>query len=463
MTTMLPMSITVPTKGQSPSASGLDLLFAAASQHSKASAQAVSDCASTVTSFSSIVDVAAAADSPKPIVVAKKEVQPLHHHDQPPLVLCARTKMFFPEVLMNILGSPLFASIITWSPDGKSFIINSRKDFKEKVLPVYFNSNFDSFLRKLKRWGFVKDKSRRQGGPTLEFSHKHFRRDDRSLCLRMRCNSGPVGDSAPAPLMAEDVVCDAAAPEAEAEAQQHQKVVRPSSSFSSLPTVDDDILMRQKKDALVDQLLNQQASQERLLEEINRSSARLDPPTYDQEVRMAEQRVQLMNQRQRLLKKQVLVAAKKAQLASKLADYMAAPHSHPQQTIQDTQRDYLRLSQLQRLGHVLDANTCSSSRDLLNGSSIRTQHSREALRMAILAQRQERSSFGPSYMRSQSNGSLSSVPSSYHGETHAVPPTPMQMQMQPHQRRYISRPDHNMCHEANIRQNFFSSGFTGMK
>jgi arsenate reductase-like glutaredoxin family protein len=461
MTTMLPMpmpmSITVPTKGQSPSASGLDLLFAAASQHSKASAQAVSDCASTVTSFSSIVDVAAAADSPKPIVVAKKEVQPLHHHDQPPLVLCARTKMFFPEVLMNILGSPLFASIITWSPDGKSFIINSRKDFKEKVLPVYFNSNFDSFLRKLKRWGFVKDKSRRQGGPTLVFSHKHFRRDDRSLCLRMRCNSGPVGDSAPAPLMAEDVVCDAAAPEAEAEAQQHQKVVRPSSSFSSLPTVDDDILMRQKKDALVDQLLNQQASQERLLEEINRSSARLDPPTYDQEVRMAEQRVQLMNQRQRLLKKQVLVAAKKAQLASKLADYMAAPHCHPQQTIQDTQRDYLRLSQLQRLGHVLDANTCSSSRDLLNGSSIRTQHSREALRMAILAQRQERSSFGPSYMRSQSNGSLSSVPSSYHEETHAVPPT------QPHQRRDISRPDHNMCHEANIRQNFFSSGFTGMK
>ena len=449
------MSITVPTKGsQSPSASGLDLLFAAASQHSKGSAHAaVSDCASTVTSFSSIVDVAAAAaDSPKPVVVAKKEVQPLHHHDQPPLVLCARTKMFFPEVLMNILGSPLFASIITWSPDGKSFIINSRKDFKEKVLPVYFNSNFDSFLRKLKRWGFVKDKSRRQGGPTLEFSHKHFRRDDRSLCLRMRCNSGPVGDSAPAPLMAEDVVCDAAAPEAEVQ-QQHQKVVRPSSSFSSLPRGDDEILMRQKKDALVDQLLNQQASQERLLEEINRSAR-----TYEEEVRMSEQRVQLMNQRQRLLKKQVLVAAKKAQLASKLAEYMAAPHSHPQQTIQDTQRDYLRLSQLQRLGHVLDANTCSG--DLLNhcGSSIRTQHSREALRMAILAQRRERSSYGPSYLHSsQSNGSLSSMPLSYH----AVPPTPMQMQ--PHERRDISRPDHNMCHEANIRQNFFSSGFTGMK
>lgn len=445
---MLPMSTTVPTKGsRSPSASGLDLLFAAASQHSKAStAHAVSDCASTVTSFSSIVDVAAAAaDSPKPVVVAKKEVQPLHNHDQPPLVLCARTKMFFPEVLMNILGSPLFACIITWSPDGKSFIINSRKDFKEKVLPVYFNSNFDSFLRKLKRWGFVKGKSRRQGGP-MEFSHRHFRRDDRSLCFRMRCNSGLVGDSTPAPLMAEDVVCDAAAPEAEA--QQHQKVARPSSSFSSLPTVDDDILMRQKKDALVDQLLNQQAAQERLLEEINRSAR-----TYEEEVRMSEQRVQLMNQRQRLLKKQVLVAANKAELASKLADFMAAPHSHPQQTIQDTQRDYLRLSQLQRLGQ-----------DLMNhcGSSIRTQHSREALRMAILAQRQERSNFGPSYLRSQSNDSLSSMPSSYHGETHAVPPTPI-MQMQPHERSAFSRPDHNMCHEANIRQNFFSSGFTGMK
>ena len=455
---MLPMSITVPTKGsQSPSASGLDLLFAAASQHSKASAaHAVSDCASTVTSFSSIVDVAAAAaDSPKPVVVSRKEVQPLHHHDQPSLVLCARTKMFFPEVLMNILGNPLFASIITWSTDGKSFIINSRKDFKEKVLPVYFNSNFDSFLRKLKRWGFVKDKSRRQGGPTLEFSHRYFRRDDRSLCFRMRCNSGLVGDSASAPLVAEDVVCDAAAPEAEAQ-QQHQKVARPSSSFSSLPRGDDEILMRQKKDALVDQLLNQQASQERLLEEINRSAR-----TYEEEVRMSEQRVQLMNQRQRLLKKQVLVAAKKAQLASKLADYMAAPHSHPQQTIQDTQRDYLRLSQLQRLGHVLDANTCSG--DLLNHcGSIRTQHSREALRMAILVQRQERSSFGPSYLRSQSNGSLSSMPSSYHGETHAVPPTPMQMQPA-QQRRDISL-EPNMSHEEfNLRQNFFSSGFTGMK
>jgi len=200
-------------KGSRPTSSGLDLLFVAAAQQHSNRNRAVSDCASTITSLSSDVDL-----SPK------EKQQP------PPIVIqqCTPSKIFFPEVLMDMLSNKRFASIISWNPDGKSFLIKSRHEFKEKVLPLYFQSNFDSFLRKLKRWGFEKDKIRRRGNPSIEFSHKNFRRDEAGLCLRMRCKSGP-GE------VAEDS-CDAN--------EDQQEVMR----SSSLP---EDNVMRQKG-ALVD-------------------------------------------------------------------------------------------------------------------------------------------------------------------------------------------------------------------
>jgi hypothetical protein len=154
--------------------------------------------------------------------------------------------------------------------------------------------------------------------------------------------------------------------------------------ISSLP--EDNVVIHQKG-ALVDQLMNQQASQKRLLEEINKAAitekfAALTAIRRDRTVDQAPTAEQLMNQRDLLLKKQWIIAAKKAQLARKLSEYIAAD-----------ERDYQRITHIQRFDQVLDANARSDyamSRYYrpLSGS-LRTQYSREALRVAILAKRQE--------------------------------------------------------------------------
>ena len=53
----------------------------------------------------------------------------------------------------------LYSGIVCWSQDGKSIIVNNPEAFEEVVLPIYFNnkqkSTFDSFARKMRRWGFA--------------------------------------------------------------------------------------------------------------------------------------------------------------------------------------------------------------------------------------------------------------------------------------------------------------------
>ena len=351
------------------------MLFAVATseQRSKARNRAVSDCGSTIASLSDDIDLSPNEDN------KQQEQQP-----HTTLVPCAPpSKVFFPEVLMDMLNNnQRFASIISWKPDGKSFVIKSRHEFKEKVLPLYFQSNFDSFLRKLKRWGFEKDKVRRRGGPSIEFSQKYFHRDDSGLCLRMHCKSGPGA-------MTEDSSFDA-------HEEQQPKVV----DLTSSPPGDDNgaEAMRQKS-ALVDHLLKQQATQKRLLEQINKAAlaeklaaftAGRRERTFDQAPMPTAE--QLMNQRQLLMRKQLIVAAMKAQLARKLSAYMSAPHPHRQQQARnalqhETKRDFHHLSQMQRLGQVLDDNARHSP--MSGSTNVRTQHSREALRLSILAKRRE--------------------------------------------------------------------------
>lgn len=53
----------------------------------------------------------------------------------------------------------LYSGIVCWSQDGKSVIVNNPEAFEEVVLPIYINnkqkSTFDSFARKMRRWGFA--------------------------------------------------------------------------------------------------------------------------------------------------------------------------------------------------------------------------------------------------------------------------------------------------------------------
>lgn len=91
----------------------------------------------------------------------------------------------FPQKLMNILSNGEFEDIISWMPDGKSFSIRN-KDSLISVLRKYNfqETKFDSFRRKLHRWGFkvvkkgIKD--------TRAYHHRFFLRDDPTRCLKMK-------------------------------------------------------------------------------------------------------------------------------------------------------------------------------------------------------------------------------------------------------------------------------------
>lgn len=56
--------------------------------------------------------------------------------------------------LMEMLSNESNASIITWLPHGKGWIIRDKKRLAAELLPKHFSrqSKFASFTRKLNRW-----------------------------------------------------------------------------------------------------------------------------------------------------------------------------------------------------------------------------------------------------------------------------------------------------------------------
>jgi len=82
----------------------------------------------------------------------------------------------FPERLMQMLDSDEFSGIIYWSGHGDSFCINT-KEFIEKVLDVYFQgSKFESFVRKLNRWGFKRTYHSDFRAEIIGYQHPMFRK-----------------------------------------------------------------------------------------------------------------------------------------------------------------------------------------------------------------------------------------------------------------------------------------------
>lgn len=96
---------------------------------------------------------------------------------------------------MYVLECGKYAGIARWSKDGKSFVVIDPKAFEINVLPSLFKtSQFESFVRKLCRWGFAK----RSGTacrfgmmPTaIWFCHASFQKGKFALCSTdVRCNS----------------------------------------------------------------------------------------------------------------------------------------------------------------------------------------------------------------------------------------------------------------------------------
>lgn len=156
--------------------SGLDLLFAASQLTSSfnGSMVSVSDQHHTLS--------AATVDTSSGNVSRRDDVM----HD--PSIVDNNPKSFV-QILMHILSDTNNASIIFWDRDGQSFLITDQELFEKTILPTYFRGSlFNSFIRRLGRWGFRRTK---RTGRTSGFANDYFVRDKPWLCLQMKCQSKP--------------------------------------------------------------------------------------------------------------------------------------------------------------------------------------------------------------------------------------------------------------------------------
>eukprot|EP01031_Cornospumella_fuschlensis_P026413 gene26413-31916_t len=122
----------------------------------------------------------------------------------------------FLEKLFDILddNSP-YSHLISWQPDGASFIIKKVHEFSETVLPKYFkHSNIQSYIRQLNMYGFSKT---RHDSNHREFTHKMFRKGRRDLLPLIKRKSQqnlpvPTNASAPSPTPAAPAAIPSIAP-----------------------------------------------------------------------------------------------------------------------------------------------------------------------------------------------------------------------------------------------------------
>lgn len=92
----------------------------------------------------------------------------------------------FPVKLMQVLSSGRYDHIISWTPDGLSFVVKKPSLLVSDVLPLYFKEvKYTSFTRKLHRWGFVKIL---RGKELSAYFHKSFRRGDFDGATQMHCS-----------------------------------------------------------------------------------------------------------------------------------------------------------------------------------------------------------------------------------------------------------------------------------
>jgi hypothetical protein len=95
--------------------------------------------------------------------------------------------LMFPEKLMLVLDSQEFADAARWSSDGASFVIIPEQF--DKVIEKHFpGTKFESFMRKLNRWGFKRVKKRILRFPpnVMAYHHILFREGKPGLLKQIR-------------------------------------------------------------------------------------------------------------------------------------------------------------------------------------------------------------------------------------------------------------------------------------
>jgi len=94
------------------------------------------------------------------------------------------SKPMFPEILMEILNDEAGQDVLRWMPCGTQFCItNYRKFVGEQMEKLFHIKHMSSFVRKLNRWGFVREFV---DGNLDIFRHPSFLRDQPTLCRSMQ-------------------------------------------------------------------------------------------------------------------------------------------------------------------------------------------------------------------------------------------------------------------------------------
>jgi hypothetical protein len=87
----------------------------------------------------------------------------------------------FPVLLMETITAHYNEDIVSWLPDGRSFVIVNPDLFVDAILKKTFKDcKYASFVRKLNRWGFARI-------TTHCFYHPLFQRKRVDLCAQMLC------------------------------------------------------------------------------------------------------------------------------------------------------------------------------------------------------------------------------------------------------------------------------------
>lgn len=88
---------------------------------------------------------------------------------------CVLIYDLMPFQLMRILDSEEYKQIFSWNKKGDAIVIHKPYDLISQVLTTHFDAKedmkFDSFLRKLYRWGFSKHVVE---GPESEGEHMYI-------------------------------------------------------------------------------------------------------------------------------------------------------------------------------------------------------------------------------------------------------------------------------------------------
>jgi len=92
----------------------------------------------------------------------------------------------FPVKLMYVLQCGDYEHAVDWSHDGLLFVIKNSSVFESCVLPEIFKeAQFQSFERKLTRWGFTKARSNSTMKKAKYYGHPLFRRGNFSRCMKI--------------------------------------------------------------------------------------------------------------------------------------------------------------------------------------------------------------------------------------------------------------------------------------